>query len=106
MAVEFSGDGELVDSILLKGEADMRIRKPGGRLAAVIELHEQQPPPSPFRKRSVIAPCSTRVQFVSPHGWPNSYACWAVVPPGGLEPTHLTVLDFESSASTNSTTGA
>ena len=29
-----------------------------------------------------------------------------MVPPVGLEPTHLTVLDFESSASTNSTTGA
>jgi hypothetical protein len=35
---------------LLKGEADMRIRKPGGRLAAVIELHEQQPPPSLFQE--------------------------------------------------------
>jgi hypothetical protein len=29
-----------------------------------------------------------------------------VVPPVGIEPTHLAVLDFESSASTSSTTGA
>jgi hypothetical protein len=29
-----------------------------------------------------------------------------MVPLVGLEPTHLAVLDFESSASTNSTTGA
>ena len=29
-----------------------------------------------------------------------------MVPPVGLEPTHLAVPDFESGASTNSTTGA
>gem|GEM_PF-6815923 len=30
----------------------------------------------------------------------------SVVPPVGLEPTHLSALDFESSVSANSTTGA
>lgn len=35
-----------------------------------------------------------------------SATAFSLVPPVGLEPTHLSALDFESSVSANSTTGA